>query len=163
MFFEIYINLQKEILKFRMKLINRILSIIFFISFIGMLIFNFSKEEFFEYYLFQKILFFFIFFLSFLGSFYIDEIEFSKKDSRIIFKRGILFLYKKKFYSFNDFQSLVIKKIAKKPSIINLNIKGKFVYIFGIVTYFIFLWGCSYFILKPLQYPIQKQIISKKI
>ncbi len=132
MFFEIAINLKKEFIKFRMKSINRILSSIFFLSFFAVIIFNLSKDEFKEYYLFQKIYFFFIFIISFIGTFYIEEIKFNKKNSKIIFKKGLLFVYRQRIYNFEDLESIIVKKIIKKPAIITFDYSAKFIYMFGI-------------------------------
>lgn len=131
MFYEIYINLKKEILIFRMKLITRIFSAIFFFSLVLVIIFNLSLNEFYNYYIYQKILFSFILFISFISTFYLDEYKFSKKDSSIIIKKGLVFLYKKYSYSFDDLEGIVIKKILKRPNLIFFDFSEKYVYAFG--------------------------------
>lgn len=131
MFYEIYINLKKETLTFRMKLLTRLLSSIFFISMLLMIIFDLSKEEFREYFLFQKILFFIILFLSFLGTFYQDTIAFYKKDKKIQIKKGLIFLYRKYNYSFDDLDSIFVKKILKRPNYLFLDFNEKYIFMFG--------------------------------
>lgn len=131
MFFEIYLNLKKQILVFRMRLLNRILSAIFFISFLAMILFNLSISEFNEYYLFQKILFVFIFVLSFIGTFYMDELKFNKGNSTIQIKKGFVFLYKKFEYSFDDLDGIIIKKYLRRPNPLALSFSEKYLYNFG--------------------------------
>lgn len=132
MFFEIYLNVKKEILVFRMKILTRILSIIFLISMILLVLFNLTFEEFKEYYLYQKILFGIIFFLSFLGTFYVDSIKFYKKVRVIEIKKGILIFYKKFTYSFDDLEGILVKKLLKKPNYLFLDFSEKNIYVFGL-------------------------------
>jgi len=114
-----------------MKIITRVLSTIFFISLLAMLIFNFSVSEILEYYFFQKIFLFIIIFLSFLGTFYLDEIKFSKKDNKIVIKKGFLFLFKKYKYDFDDFQAVVFRKTLKMPNPLIFQFSEKYFYLFG--------------------------------
>lgn len=132
MFYEIYVNIKKELLIFRMKILTRILSTIFFISLMAMLIFNLSVSEIFEFYFFQIIFLIIIIFLSFLGTFYLDEIRFSKKRNKIIIKKGLLFLFKKYEYSFDDFEAVIFRKTLKMPNPLAFQFSEKYFYMFGL-------------------------------
>lgn len=132
MFFEIYVNIKKEVLIIRMKLFTRILSAIFFISFIVMLIFNFSISEISDYYLFQKIFFITLFLLTFLGTFYLEEIKFSKKEKKIEIKKGLLFIFKNYKYTFDDFEAILFRKNLKMPNPLVFQFTEKYFYTFGL-------------------------------
>ncbi|MFN3411793.1 MAG: hypothetical protein ACK4YF_06530, partial [Exilispira sp.] len=65
------------------------------------------------------------------GTFYQDTIAFYKKDKKIQIKKGLIFLYRKYNYSFDDLDSIFVKKILKRPNYLFLDFNEKYIFMFG--------------------------------
>ncbi|HPO60492.1 MAG TPA: hypothetical protein PLN45_02985 [Exilispira sp.] len=131
MFYEILLNKQKNKLIFRMRIFNRILSFIFFVSVVIAMLLPGSLNEIKNYYIYQYIFFAIIFILLFFASFYKDTYVFDKDTEEIKIMKGLIFLWRSKKYYFKDLNSIYLKKIFKKRGFLNINIKDEYVYTLG--------------------------------
>lgn len=132
-YYDIYISKDKNRLTFAMHPFLRGIIIFFLISIVLMFIFTFKPEDFTENTGFGKFTTIFIPSIILLGALYKHSITFDKNNNLIIIKKGLIFLYKKNIYKFDDLE-LVYKNIYnsskldfhKKRADFGFYIKGRY-------------------------------------
>ena len=132
-YYDIYISKDKNKLTFAMNPVLRGSILFMLISLILMFIFSFTKNDFIETTNFGKFTTIFIPLMILLGAIYKHSITFDKKENHIIIKKGVIFLYKKEIYDFDDLE-MVYKNIYasskldfhKKRVDFGFYIKGKY-------------------------------------
>lgn len=132
-YYDIYISKDKNKLTFAMHPFLRGISIFFLLSLILMFVFTFKPQDFTENTNFGKFTTIFIPLMVLLGTIYKHSITFDKSKNSIIIKKGLVFLYKKQVYSFDDLE-LVYKNIYnsskldfyKKRVDFGFYVKGKY-------------------------------------